>query len=156
MPRQLPMRERIFATVEQLLQALPDIASVRRMASGDADSFPDVTIDDGGEIILGQSVYGTQARISLNLIGQVSQPELVDADLDAGSETHRLMNMLDARLREVMFSNASLNGLAQQLTLGELTTQVSVGAAQRHIAFSRTYFVDYNSLTTEADTITDL
>jgi hypothetical protein len=152
----LPARERIFVSVENALMALPELMSVRRMATGAPDSFPDIVIDDGGESVLGQSFYGTQARLKLNLIGSVIQPELLDADLDSGAETHRQMNIIEAAVRVAMFSLASADNDITQVTLGDLDTRVAVGAEQRAIDFVRTFYLDYNTLTLDPNTITDL
>lgn len=150
----LPLREQIFQQVDAALLALPNVASVRRMATGAATSYPDLVVDDGGEIILGQSVYGLQARLKLNIIGSVVQPDDVQGALDMGAETHRQMNVLDAAVRTALLSLAG--PLIVQVSLGDLETRVVVAADVRSIDFSRTFYLDYNSLTLDASSVTDL
>lgn len=123
----------IFDLVEARATALPGVAEVLRLASGDPSRFPAVFIEDNGQQADSESEPGvTRYDLSLTFEGYVEG--------DGGAEAHAALNALYMQIVGMMLSEDMLDGLAEEISEGDLRIAPAALSSATRLGFA----LDFN------------
>ena len=122
------VRELIFAEIERRLRAIPGVAEVERMPSGDPAAFPALHIYDDGQKP-GEGEAG---------VTQYAMPIVIDAFVEqaGGAAAHAAMNELHAAVVAALITDPPLGGLAETIDDGEMIVRVANLASSRRMGFA--------------------
>lgn len=128
-------REAIFAKIEQLLTALPSVAEVERMPSGDPDKFPALHIWDEGQRPEQSEAGVTEYGMTFNIDGYV--------EAAGGSAAHMALNALHSAMVQALVTEPPIGGLVDEITEGVMNVSIAPLASKRRLAFTAEFTVNF-------------
>lgn len=140
-------RDRIFDAIEAALDLMvPAPAQIEFMPNADPGAFPALHVHDFGQDLERGEAGTVRYRLSITIEGYVQS--------GSGRAALRELNELHAGLLRAMFAeynDGPLNGLADEIEEGAMTTAVAGLAADRRLGFSQDFTISYATTRGEPD-----
>lgn len=129
-------REQIFAALDALLGAVPDVESYERQPSGDPDGYPALALYDAGQELAEHESTACRYQLTVTVEGFVKGA--------SGAAAHGALNALHAKAVAALMAEPPLGGLAELVEeAGQLRIDVAELASERRLGFAQDFTITF-------------